>query len=173
MNKKIINIILLSLLVIVSYLNAAESENNKIFEIVISGNKHIKESIIKGRISTKRKQNYDEEKVNEDIRSILTLGSFDDVEAEIIEDVLGIKLIYKVTEKPHIKSIDFQGNENYSNRVLKKKVESKIKEAFDTLNIDKDKENIISFYKKKGYVDIKVDSFFETNEDTNETSLTF
>ncbi|MFH1715159.1 MAG: outer membrane protein assembly factor BamA [Elusimicrobiota bacterium] len=158
-------------LLLSAYTNA-QTKTLVVKEIRILGNVHTKESLVRSEISTKKKHVYSEEKINEDIRAILATGKYEDAQVELIDDEDGVVVVYNVKERPYITKMDFQGNDTVKTQKLKSKIESKINGSYNAVTLTQDEAKITDYYREKGYVDAKIESYTDVNEDTNEAVIT-
>src|SRR5574344_619281 len=169
-NKKVI--VIFSFFIFLFFSNIFFSSNN-ISDIKIEGLKNFDESIVRDEISIKKKQAIDNNKINDDIKKILETGYFDDVSVETKIDSKGLIVVYKVAEKPMIKTIKFEGNTNFKKSQIKMNVDTdegdkkdfKLddKKFFD----EKEKEDKVDFKiskdgnKLKGKIDLKEKGFYD------------
>ena len=79
----------------------------KVTEVVIKGNKNVKDREIKSELTTKKKKAYSYENIKEDISSVMKMGYFNDVSVEL--DTETYKVTYTVEEKPMVDKIEFKG----------------------------------------------------------------
>jgi outer membrane protein insertion porin family len=166
-NKKVIFIFLCFIFLFFSNIFCA---SNNISDIKIEGLKNFDESIVSDEISIKKKQLIDNNKINDDIRKILGTGYFDDVAVETKIDSKGLIVIYKVVEKPMIKTLKFEGNTNFKKNQIKMKVDAKEGDKKDFKLEDKkffDENEKVDFKiskdgnKLKGKMDLKEKGFYD------------
>ena len=120
-------------------------------EIVVTGNRRIEASAIMTVIKLKTGDLFFEEKVDDDIKSIFAIGSFTDVKAETSPSAKGIKLTYRVTEKPVVRDILFEGNKVLSSDKLKEALEIKRNSIFSQKELLKSIVKIKKLYSDEGY----------------------
>lgn len=142
-------------------------------EIQIRGTKNFKERSVRELIKTRPKDFYSENALREDIQSILASGNFEDAEIQTLDLPVGIRVIFKVKEKPIIKKIDFTGNKKIGKGKLKEEISLKVKEGFDQTKLQMDIHKITSLYGEKGYADAKVEPFTNFNDESNQVSVNF
>lgn len=143
-----ISLILLSGLLLCSTASAAQES---IEEIVIKGNRRIESPAIMTAIKLKSGGKFFEEKVDEDIKAIYSLGFFTDVKAEKSQSEKGIIITYTVTEKPVVREILFEGNKALSNEKLKEAMEIKPNSIFSQQELLKSISKIRKLYADEGY----------------------
>src|SRR5690606_35417695 len=83
----------------------------KVSEIVITGNKKIEKAAIEASLKTKVGSSYSSELVREDIESIFKLGYFYDIQVDRQDVAGGVRLTYKIVEKPSVVEIVYRGND--------------------------------------------------------------
>ncbi|MDO8281375.1 MAG: outer membrane protein assembly factor BamA [Thermodesulfovibrionia bacterium] len=119
--------------------------------IDITGNKKIEEATVRSKMKSIVGEPFSESTVQDDIKSIYSIGYFDDISVEIEQFEGGIKLIFTLQEKPTIVSIDFQGNEEFEAEKLKEKVTIASGAIANPQLIADNVEKIVSFYQSEGY----------------------
>lgn len=98
-----------------------------------------------------------EEKVDEDIKSIFSLGFFSDVKAEKNLSVKGIILTYIVTEKPIVREIIFEGNKALASDKLKEALGIKTNSIFSTKELVNGISKIKKLYTDEGYSQAEIE----------------
>lgn len=151
-----------------------------ILEIVIEGNKNVRDRVIKAQIKTRKGDRYDEATVQQDVQSLYRLGSFEDVTVDVSDRPAGVgggikgkQVTFRVSEKPVIKRIDFKGIRQFSRSKLKDEISLKEQDPFDKLKLQTDIQKISSLYKEKGFAAVVVDHYTTLEEKTNTLTLTF
>jgi outer membrane protein insertion porin family len=147
-------------------------------EIKADGLKNTKLSTVRGAIKARKGDLYDRPDLDKDIQSLLGLGLFERVGAELTlldkkvpEHFLKaagtdrlVVLNFVVKEKPVIKKIKFEGNKKLSRGVLTDLLTLKNKDPFDRTKLDEDKDKVSAKYQEKGFLDASVD--YEVKPDT-------
>ena len=150
------------------------STGRNISEIVITGNKKIETAAIEGRLKSKVGNSFSSELVREDIASIFKLGYFYDVQVERQAVSGGIRLIYKIVEKPSVVEIVFRGNDELDESDLKETVELKPYQILDISTIQKAQEKLEKLYEDKGFFLAKISYKFEQiGKDQDRVRLVF
>lgn len=154
---------------------SAEEESKPISAVEIQGNKNVSNSTIREKIKLRKGDVVSDESIKEDVQNILSLDSVEEVIPSVEETADGkLKLIFKVTEKPFIKKIEFKGNKQFSNGKLKGELTFKEKESYyDISKAEEDCNKIVIFYKDKGYADCKVEQSQVYDEKLKGAKLTF
>ncbi len=118
-----------------------------ITQIVVSGNKRIESDAILEKMSLKVSSEADPESVAADIRSIFSLGYFEDIK---ISEEAGV-ITVQVKERPVVTEITFEGSEEFESKDLLETADLK---PFTVLSFDKirlGEEKIAKKYEEKGY----------------------
>ena len=110
---------------------------------------------------------HDPKMVNEDIKRLFKTGNFQDVKAESINKDDGtVALTYILTSKPRVAKVKFQGNAKYNNHDLYKEVTVVEGLALDDAKLQQSMNNLVKFYRSKGYNDATV--HFQIEKGKNE-----
>ena len=144
-----------------------------IVDIKIEGLLLIEKGLIYTTITSQRLSKLSPKTVSEDIKAIYKLGYFEDVSVyiKIIDSDLA-ELIFKVVEKPQIGLIEIQGNKLFDNTTLTEKLKVFKNNMVNHSRISADVNTILEEYRKKGYMQTKVDYLIEKIDDAT-VSLTF
>ncbi len=147
---------------------------NTISEIVVTGHRKIEKDAILNRIKSKVGGTFSRETIREDINSIFKLGYFYDIQVDRAQTSSGIKLTYKVAEKPSIVEIVYRGNDELSDSDLQDAIELKPYQILDISTIQKAEEKLSKLYEEKGFFLAQVSYKFETiNNDEDRVRLVF
>lgn len=144
-------ILALSVFIFMAILPASAKAAPLIKSIEITGNKKIEEATVLSKMRSIVGEPFSESTVQDDIKSIYSIGYFDDISVEIEQFEGGIKLIFSLKEKPTIVSIDFQGNKEFEADKLKEKVTIASGAIANPPLIADNVEKIVSFYQSEGY----------------------
>lgn len=156
-------------------------------DIAVSGNKNVRLMVIRDEIKAKNGGLYESSDLSHDIQSLLNLGDFERVGADITslnkpipsryKDVSGspfmVKLTFIVTEKPVIKSIVFKGNTTISSVILSEKIALKKGDPLDIVKLGEGKDKILKHYYKKGFLDAVVTDSVTTDTTTLKSDIVF
>ena len=156
-------------------------------EIDVSGNKNVRKSVILDEVKARKGGLYESSDLSQDIQSLLDLGDFERIGADITalkkpvparyKDVSGspneVKLTFLITERPVINTIVFKGSHAISAVVLSEKVALKHGDPLDLVKLDKGKAKILKLYNKKGYLDARVSDTVKTDTATLKTNIVF
>jgi outer membrane protein insertion porin family len=147
-------------------------------DIKATGLKNVKMSTIRGQTKARKGDLYDRPDLDRDIQSLLGLGEFERVGAELtltdkpvpdnFRKVAGsdrqVVLTFVVKEKPVIRKITFSGQKKLSKGTLSDEVAVKTSDPYDRFKLEEDVKKLVDKYHEKGFLDATV--AFETAIDT-------
>ena len=156
-------------------------------EIKADGLKNTKLSTIRGAIKGRKGDLYDRPDLDKDIQSLLGLGLFERVGAEIslltkpvpehFRKTAGadrqVLLSFVVKEKAVIRKITFEGHKKLSRGALSDLLTLKNKDPFDRAKLDEDREKLIAKYREKGFLDAAVEPEVKADTKTATVDLLF
>ncbi len=150
--------------------------------IKLSGSKKIKEKDLRKKLTLRIGQPFSPSKEAQSIRQMKALyqekGYFL-AQIETIRDTLenatiALEMKIKEGKKVTVKEITFSGNKEISDKQLRKKSNMGTKEdrwyrsgEFKQETFDEDLENIVHYYRKKGYIDAKILGYDISYDDLN------
>ncbi len=143
----------------------------KILKIEIEGNRIISNATIISNIKVRANQPYNENIINEDIKSLMSLGYFDNVEVEKKITPQGIIVKFKLKEKPILKKITIEGAKHISRRQIKEVMGLKEGIFLDEVEVKDALLAVKDLYRKKGFTEAKVTYEVDVKKDTNEAHL--
>lgn len=142
----------------------AAQEGIKLKEVRIEGNLRVEADGIRLYVNARPGDGFDPGKVDRDVKAIYRMGFFDDVKAELSPE--GV-LTYFVKEKPYVREVKIQGNE----QVSKEKIESTLgvtaRTILDRVKIAESIQKVRKLYYEQGYVNAQVD-FAVSLEENNQ-----
>src|SRR4030095_9273287 len=118
--------------------------------VTVEGNSKIEADSILKAVKTKSGSSFSRETVNEDIKAIFALGYFSDVEAEKEAAGGGVKIVFRVKEKPLVSKISIEGAKEVSQEKVKEAITQKPLQILDEGKIGQSKEKIKELYSKEG-----------------------
>ncbi|MEK7232491.1 MAG: POTRA domain-containing protein, partial [Elusimicrobiota bacterium] len=156
-------------------------------DIKSDGLKNARLSTIRGAIKGRKGDLYDRPDLDKDIQSLLGLGLFERVGAEIsmldrrvpehFRKTAGsdrqILLNFIVKEKPIIRKITFEGQKKLSRGALSDILTLKNKDPFDRSKLDEDNKKLIEKYHEKGFLDATIEPGVKTDTKTTTVDLVF
>ncbi|MCP4347862.1 MAG: outer membrane protein assembly factor BamA [Desulfobacterales bacterium] len=127
-------------------------KREKVARVLVAGNKRIETDAIKRVIKTRPGNVYLVKSLSRDLKSIYSMGYFDDIRIEAEESPKGKIITFKVKEKPTIRMVSLKGNKVFEEKEIRE--DALTIKTGSILNVFKIKENINrieSLYKDKNY----------------------
>jgi len=186
MNKKIwfFPVILLAavlcfktnLLSAATVVNAQESQRElkqkTITAIEIKGNYTISNTVLFAKIKSRIGAPYFENVVSDDIKRLYETGFFKDINIDVEDFKDGVKLTFKVEERPILEKIIFSGNKALKEFALKKELKSKEGQYIDYTVLKDDLDSIKKLYEKKGFSLASIDYKEDIDTKSNKVKVT-
>jgi len=119
--------------------------------IEVQGNRRIESATVLAKIKTREGSVFSPSQLKEDIRLLYQLGHFEDVQVKTEGFEQGLKVIFWVKEKPLIREISYEGNEEVTTEKLKEIVTILPRTAFNQQLILDNAEKIRLKYQDSGY----------------------
>lgn len=141
----------LMLICLTAFSEAAETP--KVTMIEVQGNRRIETATILAKIKTREGDIFSPAQIKEDIKTLYQLGHFEDVEVKTEGFENGLKIIFSVREKPLIREITFEGNDELTTEKLKEGMTLLPRTAFNMQLIQESAEKIRLKYQDSGYYD--------------------
>jgi outer membrane protein insertion porin family len=141
-------------------------------EVRIEGNRRVEPAAIANAITLKKGTPYDAKKVQADVRALMKLGLFSDVEVLREGTRDAPVLVYRVKERPALREWRVEGNEEFSKKDLEESVSLKPGQLVDPAVVQKDVKKIQEKYVEKGYYLAEVSSRLEDRPD-NQVDVIF
>ncbi|UCG65364.1 MAG: outer membrane protein assembly factor BamA [Deltaproteobacteria bacterium] len=144
----------------------------QIDSLSIAGNKRIETDAILAAIESQKGIIFDPEALNKDLRSVYGMGFFEDVQIDV-EDGPGGKIVtFKVSEKPSIGKITFEGNKKIDQEDLEEVVGIKKYAILNRTAIKDSIERLRDHYHQEGYHNVEIRERIEELPN-NEVALTY
>ncbi|MFZ4403544.1 MAG: outer membrane protein assembly factor BamA [Pseudobdellovibrionaceae bacterium] len=146
----------LALLVVFAPAPGQAQSAEKIIEIKIEGQRKIEKDAILAKLKSKIGESYSPQTVREDVQTLFKLGYFFNIEVDLKKEAKGSILTYKVSEKPSMAEIEYEGNEEVKKEDL---IEASGIKAYEIYNVGKVKEaveKLQKYYEDKGFFLAKV-----------------
>ncbi len=154
------------------YSYSQETSSKTIKAVEIKGNKAISTQTIMAKIKTRVGQLYYPQTSRDDIKRLYETGFFSDIilELEDVED--GVRVIFKVEERPVIEDLKVEGNKALSRATIMRKLKTKTGQYLNLAVLKDDLASIKSEYERIGMPDISVEHRIDTDEATNKAKIT-
>jgi outer membrane protein insertion porin family len=142
-------------------------------KLEFQGTKEVKEPAIRVKIKTHEGGEYDEQVLDQDVRSLYDNFHFADVKvfSEAFEG--GRKVVFRVVESPLITTVKFKGLDDLSEKDLDEVVDVKKGQFLSEEILDEQAREIQRFYRHKGYHFAEVDYRLDPNKVRKGYDVTF
>ncbi|NOY52852.1 MAG: outer membrane protein assembly factor BamA [Deltaproteobacteria bacterium] len=137
-------------------------------KIEIVGNRRIDSGTLLSRIQSKKGESLSMETIRKDIRAIYGMGGYFEnvqVESEPVKD--GIRLIFRVKEKPIISEITIKGNKELEEGKIRDVLKARIGSPYDLRQIKRDREAIRKLYRDEGFYFAKIQATAKDDRNKN------
>jgi outer membrane protein insertion porin family len=151
---------------------AALAEPFQFQEIVVEGSRRIDLNAIRAVLSIRPDSETTLADVDRDLRAIFKMGHFQDVQAAIEERNGRKTLVYRVKERPLVRSVQFAGNKELSADKLRPAVTFRTPGIHDPQAVDQTVNALRQLYLEEGYYGVEVEPKLEVGDD-GEGTLTF
>ena len=125
-------------------------------EIRIVGNQQVTTDRIRSYLQTRPKRGYDAELLQQDVRTLMSTRLFRDVRASKQETPDGMVITLEIIEQPTVQYVRFDGNDEMSERKLRKQADLKVGEPLNPYAVEEGRRKLEQFYKDKGFADAVV-----------------
>ena len=140
-----------ALLLLSGLVFSAHAQDVKITLIEVQGNKRIETATILAKIKSKEGELFSPSRIKEDITALYQLGHFEDIQVRTEGFESGLKVIFVLKEKPLIREIRYEGNDEIATDKLKEVVTLLPRTAYSVQNIQENAEKIRLKYQDDGY----------------------
>ena len=151
--------------------NTASPSTKIVKAVEIKGNKAISTPTIMTKIKTRVGLPYYSQKSRDDIKRLYETGFFSDISLMLEDFEGGLRVIFKVEERPLIGEVQIQGNHVVTRAILLQKMKSK---AGQYLNLSLLKEDIAALkqeYERRGIPEATVEQGLKNDPKTNKTTI--
>jgi outer membrane protein insertion porin family len=156
-------------------------------DIQADGLKNVKMSTIRGQIKARKGDLYDRPDLDRDIQSLLGLGQFERVGAELtlmdkpvpdnFRKVAGtdrqVVLTFTIKEKPVIRALNFDGQKKLSKGTLTDEISMKKSDPYDRFKLEEDVKKIVDKYHEKGFLDVSASLEVTIDTAASKADVTF
>lgn len=148
------------------------AEGQPISAIEVSGNRRVAKEDVIGLLKLKVGAPFKMETLSSDVRAMWDENFFDDIEVDLAQVSAGVRLRFNVRERPNIKSIEYEGNDEIEADKLNEAIEIKTNTILSVPAVRRSVQKIKDAYAEKGYFLADVDYTIEPQRD-NEVFLKF
>jgi len=150
---------------------ASEEAPKNIESVEIKGNKAISAETIMAKIKTRVGQLYYAQTSRDDIKRLYETGFFSDISLELEDIKGGLKVIFKVEERPVIEEIVVEGNKALSRNAIIRKLKIKPGQYLNLSVLNEDVAAVKKEYERLGMLDVSIELAFENEEVANKTKV--
>lgn len=141
----------------------AQAASPTVKSIEVEGNQRVAEPTIRFHISSRVGEPFSVYTIREDLKKIYGLGYFEDVSVDVAEFEGGLKVIFRVVEKPSLRSISFSGNDKIEDEDIRTNIPLS-EGAILNRSLVQESINIIEvLYHQKGYLFVKVEPIYHAS----------
>lgn len=141
-------------------------------DIVIEGNKRVQAADVLNAVKIKPGQTVTPADIDAAMADIYAMERFSDVSAETSSVSGATILTLKLQERPLVRNVRFEGNEELATDKLRAVITVRIPDIYDPFEVAKSVDLVKAEYTKEGYYAAVVTADSHVNED-NETLVTF
>jgi outer membrane protein insertion porin family len=131
--------------------NAEQAEGLPIATVEILGNRRVARDDVLSYLREKPGQTFRAETLTGDVRALWDSGFFEDIQADLTTSDRGVALRFIVRERPNIKEVTFEGNDEIENDKLNEAVEIKPNTILSVPAVRRSVQKIKDAYAEKGY----------------------
>lgn len=130
-------------------------------EIVVTGTRMVEEATVRSRIRSSEGTAYDTEQVSRDVRALFELGSFEDIKVDAESFEGGMRLTFRVTERPLLNALVIEGNKEVSVEDLREKAALPLTAPYNPVTAAAAVERMRALYREKGFYQALVRTVIE------------
>ena len=136
-------------------------------DIHVEGNRRVQDAVILGRVKSAVGSAFNPSLLSEDIRSIFSLGFFDDVQLRVEDFEGGVRIVFAVSERPFVRDVDFVGNKAQDRETLQDKIDIKLGSVYNPVDVQRAVEKLRDFYEDEGYFEVQITPTVEKFADSD------
>lgn len=135
---------------------AQTGDEVRITDIQIAGNSKIETETIRSRMTLKASDVFSPSAVRSEISAIYKMGYFDDVQVDAEGLEGGLRLVFRVVERPIVRSFAFEGNVNVETTKLREKVTITPYSVYNPSLVADNVQVLKLYYQGEGYFNISI-----------------
>jgi len=129
----------------------ANNEAMLIGEVAVKGNQKIESATVRSYISTQVGDVFSPRQIRRDLQAIYNSGFFHDVQVDAQDFEGRLRLIFIVQEKPSIKEILLEGNDELDEEKLLKVIDIKVNSILDEIALEQNVKQLRKRYAEDGF----------------------
>ena len=130
---------------------AHAQSSEKVVRLEFEGLRRVEADAIRLVLSTRRGRPFKETAVAEDIRAIFAMGYFDDVQVFKASATGGLVVIYQVVEKPAVRRVVIEGNDDISTDDIKDVIDIRPFTILNEAKVKRNVQKVKDLYVEKGF----------------------
>jgi outer membrane protein insertion porin family len=135
----------------------AVPEQELVVDVRVEGNRTVSQAKIFQQIETRIGRPFKKNVVERDVKQLASRGWFLDVRP-LTQQVLGGRVvIFRVTERPTLRYVEYLGNENIRDKPLTKETGLKVGDSVDPYAVEEGRRRIIQYYQDRGFNKVQVE----------------
>jgi outer membrane protein insertion porin family len=131
--------------------NAEQAEGLAIASLDIAGNRRVTRDDVLSYLREKAGQPFRVDNLTADVRALWDSGFFEDIQVDLTTSDRGAALRFIVRERPNIKEVTFEGNDEIENDKLNEAIELKPNTILSVPAVRRSVQKIKDAYAEKGY----------------------
>lgn len=151
---------------------AEKAEGQPISRIEVTGNRRVTKEDVQSYLRQKVGGTFSVELLAKDVRALWDAGFFDDIEVDLSRSDRGVSLRFIVRERPNVRLVEFEGNEEIENDKLLEAIEVKPNTILSVPSVRRSVQKVKDAYAEKGYFLADVEFAIEPQRD-NEVRVLF
>jgi outer membrane protein insertion porin family len=152
--------------------DAERSRGHPITRIHVVGNRRVATEDILGYLHLRVGTAFVPETLTQDVRELWNSGFFEDIEVDLGRTDQGVVLRFAVRERPNIRAVEFEGNQEIDKDDLQEGIEIKADTILSQPAVARSVQKIRDLYAEKGYFLAQVESEV-TPQKNNEVTVKF
>ncbi|MBF5046332.1 outer membrane protein assembly factor BamA [Aggregicoccus sp. 17bor-14] len=132
--------------------DAGNPSAERVVQVRVEGNRRVEAEVVRRALKTRVGQPFDPSLTDDDLRAVWALGFFQDV--QLLTQQLptgGIAYVVRVSERPAVRSVKLEGNEELSDDDFKETLDIKPFSLLDMEAVQKNQKKVQEKYIEKGY----------------------
>jgi outer membrane protein insertion porin family len=151
---------------------AEKAEGQPISRIEVTGNRRVTKEDVQSYLRQRVGGTFSVELLAKDVRALWDAGFFDDIEVDLSRSDRGVSLRFIVRERPNVRLVEFEGNEEIENDKLLEAIEVKPNTILSVPSVRRSVQKVKDAYAEKGYFLADVEFAIEPQRD-NEVRVLF
>ncbi len=158
---------------VASTATSTSTKGPKILSINVIGQKKIEKEAILAKLVSKVGGTFSDKQASLDIQALYKMGFFVQIEVQKETESQGVRLEYRIAEKPTVAEIIFEGNSDQKAEDLEGQITIKAFEILDNTKVKESVTKLEKFYEEKGFYLVKIQPIIEDVQKDESVRLKF